>query len=569
MRLFIKSLDIYSKKENCILRKIVFKKGVNLIVDAETSKKHNKVGKTTCLKLIDLSLGAKNKNAIYIDYETQSINEELMNFIEENKVYTELVLVDDFQNTTKEVSIKTELFKKGNRYLNGEKISYDKLNNFFNNLFFDNLNSIPPFRNLIKSFVRILMTKDNNQFLKVLENYGKTSDYRALYNYLFEISNPLNDMHFGNLRKRLSEINKKEDNSEINLKDNKDNESILEEKIKLLELEIKDFVDKDTFEKNRNQINLARVEYEKNIQQLNRINFEISQLEQFIEEEQNRSQRNINNELIADFFEEVSKLIPGITRDFYDLVEFNNQLIKNNLSYFNERQKELFLEKNEIENNIRILAENNFRFITLLEKNKVDLYYEKLKELNELKNEILDYRYKYKDFFEIEEEKKSLKEEIAELERENEDKGDFYKNKLNIFNSFFKDISYSINKEKPIINYNNKLNQFPLSIGQLSEGTSTGTRKSLIASYDIAYQLFARTIEKKVPKFIVHDVLESIEGEDFKELVNKVEESNVQYISAILKEKLISSNFSTEKQNELIILELSMQDRLFERKNDL
>ncbi|HFI0960595.1 TPA: DUF2326 domain-containing protein [Streptococcus suis] len=91
--------------------------------------------------------------------------------------------------------------------------------------------------------------------------------------------------------------------------------------------------------------------------------------------------------------------------------------------------------------------------------------------------------------------------------------------------------------------------------------------KSLIAAYDIAYQLFAREIKKVTPHFIIHDVLESIEGDDIRALVDEVENNPMQYISAILKEKLVSSGMSTEKQNEIIVLELSMKDRLFERGN--
>jgi len=134
-----------------------------------------------------------------------------------------------------------------------------------------------------------------------------------------------------------------------------------------------------------------------------------------------------------------------------------------------------------------------------------------------------------------------------------------------IFNSYFKSVAGRINKEQPILLYNPKTDEFPVSIGQLSEGTSTGTRKSLIAAYDIAYQLFARKINKATPKFIVHDVLESIEGDDIRALVDEVESNQIQYISAILKEKLVSSGMSLEEQNKMIILELSMKDRLFKK----
>ena len=78
--MFIKKLRILTKKSNNDLeelREINFKEGINFIVDSEQSGKHNKVGKTTCLKLIDLSLGAQKKDAIYKDQETESVNEEL------------------------------------------------------------------------------------------------------------------------------------------------------------------------------------------------------------------------------------------------------------------------------------------------------------------------------------------------------------------------------------------------------------------------------------------------------------------------------------------------------------
>ena len=78
LRVFIKCLSIISKNTDVVLRKIEFKNGINFIVDSEKSDKHNKVGKTTCLKLIDLSLGAKSKDAIFKDYETLKIKKSIL-----------------------------------------------------------------------------------------------------------------------------------------------------------------------------------------------------------------------------------------------------------------------------------------------------------------------------------------------------------------------------------------------------------------------------------------------------------------------------------------------------------
>ncbi|EHI78049.1 hypothetical protein HMPREF9184_00083, partial [Streptococcus sp. oral taxon 058 str. F0407] len=313
--MFIKSLSIISKNTDDVLRKIEFRNGINFIVDSEQSEKHNKVGKTTCLKLLDLSLGARSKDAVYTDYETQSVNEQLKSFIEDQKLFTELRLIDDFNNPTKEVSIKTELFNRGKRYINGEKTSYDELNKFLNKLLFENFVQIPTFRSTIKSFVRILMTKDNTQFLKVLDNYSKTSEYRALYNYLFDISNPKNDLEIGKLKQELKKIESKENsykkqNSLHDIAKIKQINIIIEQEINRLEQEINDLVDKKSFEKNRIQINVVRKKYEEISQQISRLDFDISQLQKYIKDTEEKSQRIVNSELTSDFFQEVSELLP-------------------------------------------------------------------------------------------------------------------------------------------------------------------------------------------------------------------------------------------------------------------
>lgn len=571
--MFIKSLSIISKNTDVVLRKIEFRNGVNFIVDTEKSEKHNKVGKTTCLKLLDLSLGAKKKDAIFKDYETESVNEQLRQLIESQKIYTNMILTDDFNNPSKEVSIQTELFSRGKRYINGKQTSYDKVNEFLNELLFKNTSQKPSFRSTIKSFVRILMTKDNTQFLKSLADYSSNHEYRAIYNYLFNISDPKDDLEIGELKKKLRKIQSKKKNLErispINdvIKIKQINVAI-DKEIKCLEKEINDLVDKKTFEKNRLRINDVRKSYEEISRQLSKIDFDILQLQKYIKDTEEKSSKVIGEELASNFFQEISDLLPSITKTFLDLVEFNSQLNRNKLSYFNDRMKELIIERRNKEDKLSELIEKNSEFISLVEENKVDLYYNKLNELDELKVKKIKNESTIADMDDIEEQKQVLEERLSNLKvivRKNESE---YQESMDIFNSYFKSIASRINKEQPVLLYNPNIDEFPVSIGQLSEGTSTGTRKSLIAAYDIAYQIFARKINKTTPQFIVHDVLESIEGDDMKALVDEVEDNQIQYISAILKEKLVSSGLSLEKQNEIIVLELSMKDRLFERQRE-
>lgn len=404
----------------------------------------------------------------------------------------------------------------------------------------------------------------------IKERIARDPDFLSSQIDLFDISDPKNDLELGELKQELKKIKSEEKNyKKTNPIDDvvkiKQINVAIDKEIDRLEKEINDLVNKKVFEKNRVHINDIRKKYEEISRQLSKIDFDILQLQKYIKEAEEKSQRIVNQELANDFFQEISELLPSITKTFLDLVEFNSQLSRNKLSYFNDRIQELIREKESKENILTELTEKNSEFISLVEENKVDLYYDKLNQLNELKIKKVQNESTIISLENIEKQKQSIEKRLSELEMTVKNNEVEYQKKMDIFNSYFKNVAGRINKEQPVLLYNPKTDEFPVSIDQLSEGTSTGTRKSLIAAYDIAYQLFARKINKVTPKFIVHDVLESIEGDDIRALVNEVESNQIQYISAILKEKLVSSGISLEEQNKMIILELSMKDRLFEK----
>ena len=64
----------------------------------------------------------------------------------------------------------------------------------------------------------------------------------------------------------------------------------------------------------------------------------------------------------------------------------------------------------------------------------------------------------------------------------------------------------------------------------------------------------------------MHDVVENVEGEDLRTIVNAANGIDAQYIVAVLKEKLDSSNIPEDEQSALQILQLSEDDKLFEGK---
>ena len=139
---------------------------------------------------------------------------------------------------------------------------------------------------------------------------------------------------------------------------------------------------------------------------------------------------------------------------------------------------------------------------------------------------------------------------------------------MRAFNTFFTPLAREFNNESPILVYYEESNKFPVAIRDIA-GSSTGTRKSLIAAFDLAYQQFAESKGIKTPRFIVHDVLENIEGKVLRDIIARANTIDCQYIVAVLKEKLDSSLIPAEEQSKLQILRLSIDDMLFTRNEGL
>lgn len=186
--MFIGSVKLRNSINGLVMREVVFHKGANLIVDAYESDRHNKVGKTTFLKLIDVLLGANGKDRLYKDDETNSVNEELRDIIKEKRVVGEMTLVNSFeQPSSQNVELKVELFPNGRYFFDGEKVNAKNYRALLGETLFAVNSSKPTFRQLIKSFVRVSLSGDDYSFLKTLTR-ASIADYRALYNYLFDIS---------------------------------------------------------------------------------------------------------------------------------------------------------------------------------------------------------------------------------------------------------------------------------------------------------------------------------------------------------------------------------------------
>ena len=565
--MLIRKLRILNTIEETTIREVDFHMGANFVIDLEESEKHNKVGKTTFLKLIDVALGAKDRDFIYRDPETNSIVPQLERFLTSNKVAIEMNVCDNLESPKISHLLYVELFKKGKYRIDGEIINQSAYRENLNEIFFKNGRKAPSFRQLINSFVRISMSGDNNTFLRNIPHASK-SIYRGVYNYLFSISDPAIDIERNELKKEL----KATENAEKQYKriqGAQTSEEIaqiitaLKNERKVLQKKLDDIVSSDDFKKNREKISEVRKEYAELTNVLSNVEYKRKKNKQMINEVENQSKYKVDADLTLDFFNEIKGKLPDIDKTFEDLVSFNDKLQKNKLNYLKTVQENFDTTIGNINKERQRILEENKAFVSLIADNKIDEYNSILKQLTQREREISERERNFKIVTDFSKNIEQINQKIKSLGSDSHENS-LASGKMSKFNGYFTKISSRISGERPVLTYNSDPNDFPLSITEL-EGTSTGTRKSIIAAYDLAYQQFARRENKMVPNFIVHDVLENIEGNSLKSLIEIANESEMQYIVAILKEKLISSKMTEEEQERLQIIKLSDDDKLFER----
>lgn len=569
--MFIGSVRLRNSITGRVMREVVFHQGANLIVDAFDSDRHNKVGKTTFLKLIDVLLGANGRDRLYKDDETNSVNEELRDIIKEKRVVGEMTLVNSLERPSNHnVELMVELFPRGRYFFDGEKVSATKYRELLGDTLFAVSSSKPTFRQLIKSFVRISLSGDDYSFLRTLTRASNV-DYRAVYNYLFDISDSELDARLAELNRELNKLKEsaKQFKRFAGIKDEEQLAQVgvaLERECQRVESRLDDVLDADEFKANREAIEEARNRYAELRSDLAEIEFKIGRNAESIERAKKEAAKQADLSLSRSFYDEVCSLIPSVNKTFEEMVEFNRALCENEITYFQEVGAELELERASAQAKLVDFSAENLRYLSLLDGEAMTEYEVLLEECMRLRQEMGRNSEVLSTLHGYDGRMKELESQIASLSEggeERESSVSSHQDMMNSFNSYFTPMANDVNGERPILTYSTATNKFPVAITDLN-GSSTGTRKSLLAVYDLSYQEFAIANRIEVPRFVVQDVVENVEGEDLKKIIDIANGIDCQFIVAVLKEKLDSSQIPQEAQDAMCILKLSKQDKLFQ-----
>ena len=562
--MYIKSIAIYeSFPEIKEIRKVTFKLGANFIVDnGGVDQKGNNLGKTTVLRIIDICLGSQDRKYIYTDDELGIVNESLQSYITDSKIFAEMIIQDslDEDKVSEKHVLKVDLFHNGNRYIDDERHNLLDYYTEMNKIFFHNEISKPTFRQLLGMFVRVNVKDDNNKFLKFLDNHTSSAQYDNVYSYLFRLSSPEDSERLLQLKETLKTVsgNLKQLFSMNRIKSiDAIEQRVLElnTEIEIVRRNISSIVDVDALKRNEQEVGLARSKYSALINEIDAYSFKLDRVQDTLKIARDEQKRKIDDEALSSLYADIKHEITSIVKTFDELITFNTQLLNNKINFFEKQEATFSNSIAELEIKKDNLFDQYKNVVTLIKNNDMDSYVTLQARFEELVRE-------QGKFVKIVELNTQLSKQITDIDFEiktTEEATDIDpKEKLLLFNKFFTPYSESLNEEAYFLYKNSS--GFPMGIANKSSTTSTGAKKSAIAAFDLAYQSYAKANNISSPRFIIHDVIETMDSVSFKQTIRLSNEIGSQYIAAVLREKLVGIEDSIPSN---IRLTLRKDDKFF------
>lgn len=556
------------EKDGLIIRDIVFRKGINLIVDetSDTEKKSsgNNVGKTTTLRVIDYCLGSDGKN-IYTDPEFKNkTNSKVESFLRDNNIVVTLTMVNSFDSAaSEELTIRRNFLKdRKNSFIevNGETVTKTSLQSVLKKMVFKNESNKPTFRQIISKNIRDDKLRLSNT-VKVLHPSSKAEEYEALYLFWFGIT-------IDSAARKQQLLSKKsiEDTLQKRLKKDSSLSQIIQsyllivDEIEILENKKSEFNINENYDIELKELN----EIKSDINRLTTLSARLSLRKSLIEEsieELNSEFADIDSARIKELYFEAKSLMPNLQKTFEETLEFHNGMVNEKMKFISGDLPDINKELEKVNSQLEVgLSKEKYLTDSLIKSGKVEdlqgvitslnLAYEKKGSLEEQKrlweksNQVLE---------DINLELRDIDEGIYSLD-------DKLQANVAIFNKFFAALSEELYGEKFVLSADKNEKGYELNITSLFSNPGTGRKKGEMASFDLAYIQFADFMNINCLHFVLQDQIENTHDNQISSLFTDIIGNiNCQYVLSVLKDKLPSDINISEYE----ILTLSQHNKLF------
>ena len=561
--MFLKSLTIHNDTE--LIREILFHKGINLIVDETKSKNKtesgNSVGKTTVLRLIDFCLDGSGSN-IYIDPEFKNTNKKIESFLKENNIFITLVLIEDLEDeNSKTITIQRNFLTYKNKIqkINRETLSNDDFSSTLKELIFDSTEKQPTLKQLKSKNIRDEKNKLTQTIRVLPQNVTTDAIYESLHLFWFGIDIDTSKdklVRDKNIEEKLQTRLRKESNlSQINqslIIINKQIE-VLNKKKELFNLNEKyeeelQSLNNIKLKINSVSTNLSRLELRKELILESKVDFE-------------KDVTNINIDQIKRMYEKAKSFIPNIQRTFEETVSFHNEMIQQKVAYITEELPTLEHEINQLKRSLNTLVIQEKSISESLNKSGA------IEDLQLIINDLNSYYEKKGNFEEQKrlweksnENLKQLNDKLDKINKNILSKDELIQQRIVEFNSYFSDISSRLDGVHSLLSADNDGGIYKFKIDNIEGNPGTGSKKSQMASFDLAYIKFADSLNIPCLHFVLQDQIENVHSNQISNLLTEiVDEVNCQYVLPVLRDKL-PTNIDIKPFE---ILSLSQSDKLF------
>lgn len=323
--------------------------------------------------------------------------------------------------------------------------------------------------------------------------------------------------------------------------------------------------------------------YEQDNNQLGNVQIKIDEIKDAIQERQmdNRTLIERLQTLQSSDFSEDTKTIEYMYKEagllglnlqekFEQTVNFHKIMIDNEVRYLDERIERVNKEIEDYQVVYKSLVDE---YNTVLERlgkmGSLKEYTQLTEEIEKDKELISSIETQLNQLNTAHARKDKLEQEIQKISLMLDESINLFKEKIEIFNTYFSKSSNDIYGEKWFVTFtpNEDNTLFKFNVDSLNQNVGSGKKQMLVASFDIAYMAYIqdKRIGLPYPRFATQDKIEIIDITYLEKLFDLVVKANGQLILPIIEDKY--SSFSNKDIKDSVILELNQNNKFFNIEN--
>ena len=568
--MFLKEL-IIARGDGLVVRKIPFRRGLNLIVDETPAgggrETGNSVGKTTVLKLIDFCLGG-DAHEIYSDPENRHNEYKLVrDFLVTERVLITLLLTDDLDDPNARVVWIERNFrsrKEKIQRVNGQDLTdadFEKA--LMDLLLLGHYPRKPTFRQIISHNIRYKDDSVNN-VLRTLYRYSRADEYETLYLFLLGCDFTRGDEKQSvrakieieeKFRRRL-ETQQTKSGYEVLLAEVKEDIKRVESRRAVLDLN-------PNFEADLERLNRVRYMVNAGSSEIGRLELRRDLIAE-AEKEMAAEESKIDVAQLRQFYEEATALVGGIQKKFEELQEFHNRMLTAKTRFIADELPELNARIDEERRKLNeLVTEEKTLTLAVTKTDSFSVLEQLVSEQNVLFQRKGDYERTIQQIEAVETTLRELDRELKEIDAElfSEAFATRLREQLNKFNRYFCTVSDELYGERYALKADTKIvkGRRLYEFQSFNTNFSSGKKQGEISCFDIAYTLFADDEGVPVFHFLLNDKKELMHDNQLVKIARLVNERGIQFVASILRDKLPEEL----TDDRYIVLRLSQADKLF------